>query len=84
MDRFLSFLSTLARTIGLCVIQPPILMCQVTFLSQGNYSGGPSALTYGQSDKLSQIQTPVDELTTSGKQIKSISAGCGCVTEGRR
>lgn len=28
---------------------------------------------YVQSDKLIQIQTPVDELTTSGKQIKSVS-----------
>lgn len=28
---------------------------------------------YGQSDRLIQIQTPVDEPTTSGKQIKSVS-----------
>lgn len=40
-----------------------------------------SALTYGQSDKLIQIQTPVDELTTSGKQIKSILAGQLCQKE---
>lgn len=46
-----------------------MLMYQVTLLSQWNYNGGHSALTYGQSDKLIQIQTPVDELTTSGKQI---------------
>lgn len=43
-----------------------------------------TALTCGQSDKLIQIQTPVDELTTSGKRIKSVSVGYVCVIEVRR
>ena len=41
-------------------------------------------LTYGQSDKLIPVQAPVDELTTSGGQVKPISEGYSCVRTGGR